>query len=114
MSDLTKLKFLGLSRRWSNGAARYARRWHVCLALAVVSVAFGLDSTRAQNVIVFRSLASFNGTNGYAPMAPLVQATDGNFYSTTAYGGDYDSGTVFQFTTNRVINTLVALDGDSG
>src|SRR6185503_18910724 len=33
------------------------------------------------------TLAFFNGYNGLFPRANLVQAADGNFYGTTAYGG---------------------------
>jgi len=36
----------------------------------------------------------------------LVQANDGNFYGTTAYGGDGDSGTVFRMTPDGVITAL--------
>jgi uncharacterized repeat protein (TIGR03803 family) len=42
------------------------------------------------------------GTNGTAdgvfPEAGLIQGSDGNFYGTTANGGSYESGTVFEIT----------------
>jgi uncharacterized repeat protein (TIGR03803 family) len=38
----------------------------------------------------------------------LIQASDGNFYGTTTYGGPHGGGTVFQVTTNGVLTTLVA------
>jgi uncharacterized repeat protein (TIGR03803 family) len=44
--------------------------------------------------------------HGYYPVAGLVQATDGNFYGTTYYGGTYDVGTVFQITPAGTLNTL--------
>src|SRR6266849_4061168 len=47
----------------------------------------------------FTSLFSFNGTNGSGPAAGLVQASDGNFYGTTQFGGtNGDNGTVFRIT----------------
>jgi uncharacterized repeat protein (TIGR03803 family) len=54
------------------------------------------------------TLVSFNGANGNSPQAPLIQASDGNFYGTTTYGGPNGGGTVFQVTTNGVLTTLVA------
>lgn len=48
--------------------------------------------------------------DGSAPYAPLVQATDGNFYGTTTYGGANLDGTVFKLTTNGVLTTLYSFD----
>ncbi len=36
----------------------------------------------------------------------LTQGTDGNFYGTADFGGTNGNGTVFQFTTNGVLNVL--------
>jgi hypothetical protein len=57
---------------------------------------------------VFKDLAIFHAgrPNGFNPLDPVFQGTDGNFYGTTAYGGlggDYGGGgvgfgTVFQFS----------------
>lgn len=38
------------------------------------------------------------GSDGNRPEAALVQGIDGNFYGTTAEGGDADAGTVFRIT----------------
>jgi uncharacterized repeat protein (TIGR01451 family) len=50
-------------------------------------------------------LHGFLGPDGYAPFAPLVQASDGNFYGTTYHGGDDGQGcaggcdgTIFKIT----------------
>jgi len=51
-------------------------------------------------------------TDGLDPLAGLVQATDGNFYGTTQYGGtgEYGSGgaggTVFKITPSGTLTTL--------
>ena len=53
------------------------------------------------------TLYTFGGypTDGALPSG-LVQATDGNFYGTTAYGGASDYGTVFRMTTAGTLTTL--------
>jgi uncharacterized repeat protein (TIGR03803 family) len=39
-----------------------------------------------------------NGTDGSTPTAGLIRDANGNFYGTTAYGGAYGPGTVFELT----------------
>jgi uncharacterized repeat protein (TIGR03803 family) len=51
------------------------------------------------------TLHSFSGADGESPEA-LVQATDGNFYGTTAIGGAYNDGTVFKITPSGTLTTL--------
>jgi uncharacterized repeat protein (TIGR03803 family) len=50
------------------------------------------------------TLYSFCGkiycTDGLHPFGPLIQATDGNFYGTTEFGGTYDYGTVFKMSAH--------------
>jgi uncharacterized repeat protein (TIGR03803 family) len=66
------------------------------------------------------TLRVFTGANGYKPQAGLVQGIDGNFYGTTAYGGnlsvnaDYGFGTVFKMTPAGVLTTLDSLSGANG
>jgi uncharacterized repeat protein (TIGR03803 family) len=50
-----------------------------------------------------------NCTDGVYPEAALVQATDGNFYGTTPYGGtgaNGGSGTIFRITSGGAFTTL--------
>jgi uncharacterized repeat protein (TIGR03803 family) len=72
----------------------------VCVAMAVASPAQ-----------MFRTLASFNETDGASPRSSLVQGTDGNFYGTTHSGGHTvycadDCGTVFEITPNGALTSL--------
>ena len=66
------------------------------------------------------TLVVFNGANGYNPSAGLVQGTDGNFYGTTAYGGNLSLnagsgfGTVFKMTPAGALTTLVSFNGSNG
>src|SRR5580658_11267231 len=61
----------------------------------------------------FTVLASFNGTDGLVPYAGLVQATNGDLYGTTYYGGANNNcapfdgcGTVFKITPSGTLTTL--------
>jgi uncharacterized repeat protein (TIGR03803 family) len=62
----------------------------------------------------YTTIAVFNQTNGRAPFANLIQATDGNFYGTTYLGGTSDLGTVFRLTPKGVITTLYSFTGNDG
>ncbi len=67
------------------------------------------------------TLVRFNGTSGAWPVAGLVLASDGNFYGTTAYGGESYTGpsqmgygSVFRMTSNGVLTTLFSFSGTNG
>jgi len=53
---------------------------------------------------------SFDGTDGAWPQAPLIQGSDGNFYSTASGGGDCGygdgCGTLFKLTPQGAITVL--------
>jgi uncharacterized repeat protein (TIGR03803 family) len=66
---------------------------------------------------VLSSLASFDWTNGSTPYAGLEVGVDGNFYGTTAYGGNNSlgsPGTVFKVTTNGALTSLASFDWTNG
>jgi uncharacterized repeat protein (TIGR03803 family) len=44
----------------------------------------------------------------------MVQATDGNFYGTTNFGGTRDDGTVFKITAAGILTTLHSFDHTDG
>ncbi len=53
------------------------------------------------------TLHSFDMTDGDFPVAGLVQASDGNLYGTTEFGGGiFEAGTVFKITTGGTLTTL--------
>jgi uncharacterized repeat protein (TIGR03803 family) len=72
------------------------------LALLIVGCSFAAG-THGQTVT---NLAVFNGSDGNYPMGPLTQATDGNFYGMTQYGGAYSAGNVFQLTPDGKLSNL--------
>jgi uncharacterized repeat protein (TIGR03803 family) len=61
------------------------------------------------------TLHSFDLTDdGAYPYAALVQATNGNFYGTTSYGGVNAYGTVFEITSGGTLTTLLSFDDTDG
>lgn len=57
------------------------------------------------------TLHSFGGTDGRSPEAVLIEASDGNFYGTTALGGDHGQGTVFKIDPAGNVTTLHSFNG---
>jgi uncharacterized repeat protein (TIGR03803 family) len=55
---------------------------------------------------IYSFCAQTGCTDGEHPAAGLVQATDGNFYGTTTYGGANGGGTVFKITRAGALTTL--------
>lgn len=70
----------------------------------------------------FRSLLSFDATNGAYPQGNLLFGTDGNLYGMTRQGGTNSSpdtlyrslGTIFRITPDGELSTLVSFDGANG
>ena len=55
----------------------------------------------------FTSLASFNKTNGNEPNhTALIQATDGNLYGVTSYGGANGDGVVFRISPSGTLDAI--------
>ena len=55
----------------------------------------------------FTSLASFDKTNGNEPNhTALIQATDGNLYGVTSYGGANGSGVVFRISPSGTLDAI--------
>jgi uncharacterized repeat protein (TIGR03803 family) len=61
------------------------------------------------------TLHSFNGADGAAPRAPMILATDGNFYGITQNGGPiFNAGTIFKITPTGTLTTLHSLGSGDG
>jgi len=64
------------------------------------------------------TLYSFSGGDGVSPAAALIQATDGNFYGTTEYGGSGCNGdgcgTIFKITPDGLLTTLHKFCSENG
>lgn len=46
-------------------------------------------------------------SDGVQPIAPLMQASDGNFYGTTTFGGAYGHGAIFKMTPAGELTTCI-------
>ncbi|HKT87970.1 MAG TPA: choice-of-anchor tandem repeat GloVer-containing protein [Candidatus Sulfotelmatobacter sp.] len=73
-------------------------------ALLCAAVTFSLAVCAQAQTVTF--LSDFNGRNGWTPFGSVVQATDGNFYGTTAFGGLYEEGNVFRMTPDGKIASI--------
>jgi uncharacterized repeat protein (TIGR03803 family) len=72
---------------------------------------YGSASVLAQTIT---TLESFDGTDGRLSFAGLVQATNGNLYGTTYYGGAKNSGEVFEITPGGTLTMLHSFCSKSG
>jgi uncharacterized repeat protein (TIGR03803 family) len=69
---------------------------------------------------IYQELYAFRaGIDGYGPEGALVQGADGNFYGTTAYGGQPTNcaacgyGTVFKMTPDGLLTTIAWFNGNN-
>src|SRR5215831_4255860 len=67
----------------------------LCLALGDLACAQTLTT-----------LHTFAGPDGSLPVGSLIQASDGNFYSTTSAGGATGGGVIFKMTPSGTLTTL--------
>ena len=88
----------------------------VCTYLAGCGTIFKITTTGT-----LTTLHSFDLTDGAEPRGGLIQATDGNFYGMTYYGGASNSnctsgtcGTVFKITPRGMLTTLYIFDYTDG
>jgi uncharacterized repeat protein (TIGR03803 family) len=65
----------------------------------------------------FKTIHSFDGTDGFNSQSPLIQGTDGNLYGTMPDGGPFGEngfGTVFRMTPNGELTTLYSFCSQAG
>lgn len=55
----------------------------------------------------FTVLHNFTNTDGNHPYGPIIQASDGNLYGTTRYGGSNGYGVVYKITPAGVYKVLL-------
>jgi uncharacterized repeat protein (TIGR03803 family) len=79
----------------------------IALSYALLFCLAAVIAAPAQSAF-FTTVANFDWTNGALPYSSLIQATDGNFYGTTYWGGPNQStfGTVFKMTPSGTLTTI--------
>src|SRR5580698_5674499 len=88
------------------------RNWFSCnRAWALFALCVGTGTVLSAQTL--NTLLNFNGSNGAYPMAPLVQATNGDLYGITSEGGvgthctaELGCGTVFKVAPSGALATL--------
>lgn len=82
------------------------RKEHVSPVIVTsLTLMFALSLAVCAKAQTVTTLAKFNGTNEWQPFGPVVQATDGNFYGTTAFGG-LGYGNVYRMTPSGKITSI--------
>jgi len=84
------------------------KKWNLLSAIVAAAITVGPITVSAQMLTV---LHSFNGSDGQLAESALVQGNDGNFYGTTALGGDNHKGTVFKIDSMGNLTTLHSFSG---
>ncbi len=84
--------------------------------IVFVFCAVTVIASPAQTLTTLYSFCSQRScADGRAPYAGVIQASDGNFYGTTAGGGVHgDFGTVFKITPSGTLTTLYSFAGPYG
>ena len=71
--------------------------------------------TAGGNLTTLYSFCAASGcADGANPTAPLIQATDGNLYGTTYFGGANNGGTIFRITPEGAFTTLYSFCAQAG
>src|SRR5215208_1616866 len=100
---MTRLEPVLAGRRLSRSRLRGAGRIGfagLVMALCLVSVSYG------QTIYEVVKALDAPYRNGANPYAGLIQATDGSFYGTTAYGGAFSAGNVFKIDATGTLTTV--------
>jgi uncharacterized repeat protein (TIGR03803 family) len=74
----------------------------------------GRSVAQADASVTYTTLANFSGSNGRLSFGAPMQATDGNLYGTTYYGGAHDDGVVFDVTLDGTLSTVYSFCALSG
>ncbi|MBW4452980.1 MAG: hypothetical protein KME55_09990 [Nostoc indistinguendum CM1-VF10] len=85
----------------------------ILTSLAVLASSLVLPLQQAQAAPSLTTVVNFNGANGAAPRAGVLQGKDLNLYGTTSAGGSSNNGTAFKLSGGgfSTLTTLVNFTG---
>lgn len=93
-----------MKHEWMNSKSELhshaARSVAGALLCAAMTVAYAMPAH------AFKALVSFDQTNGEDVFASVIQASDGNIYGTTVYGGAANAGVFFRLTPHGKYTVL--------
>jgi uncharacterized repeat protein (TIGR03803 family) len=93
------------------GTTEYGGTYPSNYAGTIFKISLSGELTTIYNFCSDVSAVCLDGQN---PVAGLVQASNGDFYGTTVYGGAYGNGNVFKITPNGALTTLYSFCAQSG
>jgi uncharacterized repeat protein (TIGR03803 family) len=74
--------------------------------VVALSNPLAVSTTAGAQQLRFNVLHTFADPGGVNPNAPMIQASDGNFYGTNLQGGAADAGTLFKMTPAGAVTLL--------
>lgn len=74
----------------------------------------GATLTGTLSAQTFTTLHSFSGADGANPRGALIQATDGNLYGATKFGGASSEGAIYKITTSGAFTPFYSFCAQSG
>ncbi len=84
-----------------------------CAAFGLIVAASPLAKAQTFTTL-YRFCSQSDCSDGEAPDAGLIQASDGNFYGTTSEGGASHGGTAFKMTPSGTLTTLYSFCAQTG
>jgi uncharacterized repeat protein (TIGR03803 family) len=91
--------------------AQGSPRWAAGMITAILIVLAAAIAAPAQT---FTTIYNFTGPDGNNPLGSLVQATNGDLYGTTVYGGTDNDGVIFNITPGGTLTTVASFNGTNG
>jgi uncharacterized repeat protein (TIGR03803 family) len=87
---------------------------HLAGGTCILALLVGLVATPSAQAQTFKTLDSFDFTDGRYANVGFAQADDGLFYGATSYGGAFNEGVVFKLSINGALTRLLSFDGANG